>query len=86
MVDHRKEIFWNYFTGWFFIDLMSILPIDVLVVWFTQNNPNTSQSDVNEMMRITKFSKLYKIVKITRLFRLLKVMKNEGKIVKQIGS
>jgi hypothetical protein len=32
MVDLRKEIFFNYFTGWFFIDLMSILPIDLLII------------------------------------------------------
>ena len=38
MIDTKKEISMNYLSGWFFIDLLSILPIDLIIIAFSQNN------------------------------------------------
>lgn len=32
VVDNRKMIFRTYFYGWFFIDLISILPLEVILL------------------------------------------------------
>ena len=69
--------------GWFFIDFVSIIPLDIILLAFVEDSGNDAQ--VNRMIKMGKFSKLYKLIKITRLFRLLKLMKNRGKVVKQIG-
>jgi hypothetical protein len=74
MVDDRKVIAMKYLTGWFFIDLVAILPFNQLIDLITLNDnfDSSSTSNQNEFIRITRISKLYKLIKITRLFRLFK--------------
>lgn len=67
-------------TGWFFIDLVSIIPFDIIM---TAGN---GQDNVNQFARFSKVSKLYKLVKITRLFRFLKLMKSGNKVTNKISS
>ena len=84
IVDSRKEIAKRYLSGWFVIDIVSILPLDIILLAFVEGSGSDAQ--VNRMIKMGKFSKLYKLIKITRLFRLLKLMKNRGKVVKIIGN
>lgn len=35
MIDERKKIATNYMSGWFFIDLLAVLPFNVILDWFT---------------------------------------------------
>ena len=64
-----------------FIDLISVLPIDIIIIAIAIEE--TMDGDMNNgMMRLSKISKLYKLVKITRLFRLLKLVKNKGRLIK----
>jgi len=55
----RKMIVRNYLRGWFFIDLISIIPIGL---FFETNN-------VNSLLRIMKMVKLTRIVGLWRYFR-----------------
>lgn len=35
MIDDRKKIAKNYLFGWFFIDLLAVMPFNVILDWFT---------------------------------------------------
>lgn len=89
IVDDRKVIAKNYLSGWFFIDLIAILPFNLILPLFTDPNPNedlsVSSTNQNEFIRITRISKLYKLIKITRLFRLFKFAQKKNKIVNKIN-
>lgn len=88
MIDDRKMVAKNYLLTWFFIDVLSILPLDLILKYINHESHidihsinSDDTSNINEMARFTRVSKLYKLVKITRLFRLFKLMKNKGKII-----
>ena len=70
IVDDRSVIACRYAKGWFLIDIVAIIPFDVLIKLFA-----TASGNYNEMIRIARLGRLYKLVKITRLIRLVKLMK-----------
>lgn len=74
--DDRCVIATTYLKGWFFIDLMAVIPFETLIS-FVMNAESTDSDrvDYNKFIRISRMSKLYKLIKITRLLRLLKLMK-----------
>jgi hypothetical protein len=68
VVDDRKQIFINYFAGWFFVDLLSIIPIEFILLSIADTNFNNligGNAQMNKLIRASKFSKIYKFVKIT---------------------
>ena len=75
LIDDRKKIIKHYLKGWFFIDLISILPISLI----------TRTGDYNSLARIARFPKLYRLVKIMRLVRILKIVKQKSKFVKYLN-
>ena len=66
MVDKRSEIFKNYIKGWFSIDVVAILPFEMMF---------KTSSNANSLVRIARIGKLYKLIKIFRLLRLVKLAK-----------
>ena len=64
----------NYLSGWFFIDLSSSIPLDLIL----EANAQT----LNGFIRITKIPRLYKLLKMTRLVRILKLIKERNKILR----
>ena len=38
IVDNRKQIAKRYLSGWFFIDLVSILPLDIILLYFVEGS------------------------------------------------
>lgn len=90
VVDDRKMIFKNYFYGWFPVDLVSIIPLELLLLAIAgsgqesvDSNKVNKDAQMNGMIRMSKFSKLYKLVKITRLIRLFKLIKFKEKSDKE---
>lgn len=87
VIDDRWIICRTYLTGWFIIDIVSIMPFDLM---FPQPpNPGEATgnaSSVNDFARFSKVSRLYKLVKVTRLFRFFKLMKKGNKVTSKIGS
>ena len=75
--DDRKKICFNYITGWFSIDIMAILPFELIL---------ESGNKGNNLIRVARIGKLYKLVKITRLIRLLKVIKQKGQVFEKMTS
>jgi hypothetical protein len=74
IVDSRRVISHNYLTGWFTVDIMAILPFDIIL--------NATQ--FNSMVRFARFGRLYKLVKLTRLLRVLKIFKEQNKLIKKL--
>ena len=74
-IDSRKKIAKNYLKGWFVVDLLAILPLELIL----------SGQDVNSLVRVARIGKLYKLIKITRLVRLLKVIKQQGKLLHRLN-
>ena len=66
LVESKKSIALNYLTGWFTIDLLSIIPFSMAF----------NQSRMNNLARVARVGRLYKLVKLTKLIRILKVMKD----------
>ena len=75
LVQSRKAIAVSYLTGWFTVDLLSIIPFS----WAFK------QSRYNNLARVARAGRLYKLVKLTKLIRILKVMKDQNKILKIIN-
>lgn len=72
IIDNRGTIAKKYLTGWFTIDLVSIIPFDIIF----------SELQLNGLVRFAKIGKLYKLIKITRLLRLFKILKEQKRIFK----
>jgi hypothetical protein len=62
----------GYIRTWFFIDLISIIPFDLLL----------SYSNVNRITRFTRIGKLAKIVRMIKMVRLIKIAKVRSKLMK----
>ena len=75
MVDNRWVIGKAYLTGWFTVDVLAILPFDLIL----------SSTNFNSLVRVAKIGKLYKLVKLTRLLRILKIMKEKNKLLKYLN-
>ena len=74
IVQDRKKIAKKYLASWFPIDLLAILPFDLIF--------KASTTDFNELVRITRIGRMYKLVKLTRLMRILKVIKARSSFFK----
>ena len=74
VVDHKSQNIYTskaviakqYLQFWFWIDLVSILPLDLL---------NMSGMSANALIRFTKIGKLYKLIRLSRLAKLFKLLK-----------
>lgn len=70
---NKKVIAKNYLKGWFWVDLISILPIDAILV--------TTQSHATVLARFAKIGKLYKLIRMIRLAKVLKLLKSKNTVV-----
>jgi hypothetical protein len=87
LIDDRHTIAQSYLFGWFTIDLVAIIPFEVLLKG-VQGQDSGDSGDLNPLIRIARFGKLYKLVKLIRLVRMLKimkVMKNKNHVVKKLN-
>ena len=71
LIRTRKEIAKSYVFSWFIIDLISVLPVNLLTL------KSGSQANVAKLMR---FNKIYKLIKLVRVARILKLIKERNKI------
>jgi hyperpolarization activated cyclic nucleotide-gated potassium channel 1 len=75
----RTKIAKEYLSCWFWIDLISILPIDEMMI----NNVNVQaekKTNVNQLVRMAKLSKLTKVIRLFRLVKVVKIFKNSERI------
>ena len=71
IVIDRKIIAAQYIKGWFFVDVLAIIPFDLFF----------GGSDLNQVVRIARIGRMYKLIKLTRLIRVLKIIKEKSKFL-----
>ena len=71
VVDSYKDIFMNYFTGWFIIDFIALVPLDFLFFILGYENVfNLNLNyDYNKFTRILRIGKLLKLTKFAQVER-----------------
>lgn len=69
----------RYLRGWFWIDLLSIIPFETILNTMKDETPNTG------LFRYAKLSKMSKIIRLLRLFKILKIIKANKRLVNYIG-
>mmetsp|Transcript_28161 Transcript_28161/g.42627 ORF Transcript_28161/g.42627 Transcript_28161/m.42627 type:complete len:144 (+) Transcript_28161:594-1025(+) len=73
LIHHRKQIAITYFRSWFLIDLLAVVPFDMIM------------SSNSEVVSISKLGRMYRLTKLTRLIRIMKLFKKaQSGILKQI--
>ena len=71
----------NYFRTWFILDIIALLPIDILVVVGAFDTGPGSSSALVRAVRLLRAMRLLKLVRILRASRL--VSKWENKVAKR---
>ena len=69
-ITDRKVIAKEYLKGWFWIDLISIIPFDRIIHLFLDDVP-TSGNKVNSLIRVMKIGKIYKLIRLIRIIKIL---------------
>ena len=72
LIQDRKSIALSYMSGWFSIDLVAIIPFDLLF----------GGNQLNNLVRIARMGKMYKLVKLTKLVRVAKMVRDKTKMFK----
>ncbi len=62
----------DYLKSWFFIDLISVIPFDLIFAY----------TSINRVARLTRIGKLAKIIRMIKMVRLLKIAKVRSKLMK----
>ena len=75
LIDDYNVIAANYCTGWFLIDLISIIPFDLILM---------TTGSFNRLARFARIGKLYKLIKMARMAKVLKIGKIKNKFVKNM--
>ena len=71
MIVDKHVIAMRYLRGWFWIDLISSIPFD-LILWIASGAPQTQDHSTNyfRTTRLLRFSKIIRVLKILRVMRL----------------
>lgn len=75
LITSRRKIATSYLKSWFFVDIVSILPINYAL----------QVSDYASLSRLARLPKLYRLIKMTKLSRILKVIKERNTISKYLN-
>ena len=71
---NRRTIARNYFKSWFFIDLISSLPFDLLIT-ASNGSGHGMLGPLTRAMKMFKFSKIAKILRVAKIAKLLRINK-----------
>lgn len=72
----RKEIGVNYVKGWFFLDLLAILPMEAF----------GGDSSLSKISRLGKITRLTRVIKLVKVVNLVKQKQNTVKMTKNTGT
>ena len=74
MVTDKCTIAKQYIRFWFWLDLLSIIPFDLII-------SHTSNGDMGNVAKISRVSKLYKMVRMLRMIKMIRIFKDRKKIM-----
>jgi hypothetical protein len=75
IITKRHKIINHYLSTWFVIDLMSIIPINIILNPSDPLNTSNGNRVSNAIGKVAKIPKLYRLVRLTKLFRIIKMVK-----------
>jgi hypothetical protein len=70
-----RSIASNYLRGWFVIDFLSVVPIQLVL----------DQASFSRLVRFARIGKMYKMLKIFRLIKILKLVKQNRGVVRKLS-
>mmetsp|Transcript_21884 Transcript_21884/g.33954 ORF Transcript_21884/g.33954 Transcript_21884/m.33954 type:complete len:317 (+) Transcript_21884:863-1813(+) len=70
---NRGAIACNYIRGWFFLDLFTTLPFQILEKM--QEGDGAQLAGDSKVLRLMRIPRLYRLLRIFRLFKLVRVLK-----------
>merc|ERR1719440_1074604 len=78
-----KLIAFKYLKGWFLIDLVSTVPIDVIVVWYLsfQQGESTVEKDEVRSIKLIRTVRLFRLLKLMRLLRMSRLFRTLVKVL-----
>jgi hypothetical protein len=79
VIDH-KSIVKNYLKGWFWFDVLSIIPADYMLA-----SDQSNAFSVNSLFRFAKFGKVYKIIRLVRLAKVFKLLKKNKSLISRLS-
>ena len=68
-VMNHWAIFKNYIFGWFILDFISCIPINMMI----------ETDNYNSLARFSRIPRIYKVLKVIRLTRMMKIAKEKSK-------
>ncbi|KAF0711627.1 hypothetical protein As57867_005158, partial [Aphanomyces stellatus] len=72
-ITDRYVIARRYVTSWFFLDLFSSIPFDLLTFWITSANSGRQQLHFLAVLKVARLPRLLKISRLSRILELLRV-------------
>ena len=71
-----------YLRSWFLIDILAIIPFDVIIMATVSGGGEGggNSANLNKMIRVVRIGRMYKLIKLTKLLRIVKVVKEKSKI------
>ena len=77
IVENRWMIAKEYLKSWFIIDLVAILPFDVIF--------KSAGAGSVDMIRLARMGRMYKMIKMAKILRVLKIIKQRSQLLKYLG-
>lgn len=77
-ITNKKIIAKQYLKGWFWVDLISIIPVDLILV--------SVESSATVLARFARIGKLHKLIRMVRLAKVFKLLKSKNTVVSQFAS
>ena len=76
----HKAIAISYLKSWFFFDVLSILPMELIL----SSLSNSRGSHINSIAKFSRIGRLYKLWRLVRMTKLMRLIKSKNKIRKNL--
>ena len=78
LVTDKKTVAKKYLKFWFWLDLLSIIPFDLILL--------KSSKDFGNMAKFTRMGKLYKMIRMLRMVKMIRLLKDRKKIISNLDN
>lgn len=67
----------TYLTSWFFVDVFSIIPFDLIF--------NNDSNNANRVTRFSRINKIYRLVRLAKTFRIFRIAQVKNKLYRHMN-
>lgn len=76
-----KDIAKNYVSGWFALDVVAVMPVQVIESLIAPGGGNGAEGGKSlKLARLARLPRLYRLIRILRMLKMLRIFRNNGKI------